>query len=191
MVTLYNKSTVSSAKVCSRHDTELHLVLRPQFWRTGQFGLALDSYYFQVPLDMEWYYPVGWEAVEYTDSISAGGVRPPPNECPWYDTKQSDSAAPVMPELWGIWSTLSLPSLPDPLWPGVITSDRFLSMGKIELNYVLVLNWNVWNRTVFDIELVHLLNWNIWSRRVFYIETGVLMLNWIVWNRTVSTLDCV
>ena len=35
-----------------------------------------------------------------------------------------------MLELWGMWSTPSLPSLPGPLWPGVIAPD----MGKIELN---------------------------------------------------------
>ena len=31
-----------------------------------------------------------------------------------------------------------------------------LSMGQIELNCVLMLNWIVWNRTVFDIEPVYL-----------------------------------
>ena len=43
------------------------------------------------------------------------GVRPPPNKCPGYDTKQSDGEAPVMLELWGMRSTSSLPSLPCPL----------------------------------------------------------------------------
>ena len=38
------------------------------------------------------------------------GVRLPPslNECPGYDTKQSDGKVAVMLELWGILSTLSL-----------------------------------------------------------------------------------
>ena len=44
-----------------------------------------------------------------------------------------------MLELWGMWSNPSLSSLPDPLWPGVIASDRVLSMGQIELNCVLML----------------------------------------------------
>ena len=38
-------------------------------------------------------------------------------------------------------STSSLPSLPGPLWPGVIGPDRVLSMDQIELN------WTARNRT--------------------------------------------
>ena len=60
-------------------------------------------------------------AVEYTD--------PTPNECPGYDTKQSDGKVPAVLELWGMRSTPSLPSLPGPLWPGVVAPDRALSMG--------------------------------------------------------------
>ena len=69
------------------------------------------------------------EAVEYTDRNSAEGLDSPPNECPVYDTKQSDGEVPVMLELWGIQSTPSLPSLPGPLWPGLVAPDRALSMG--------------------------------------------------------------
>ena len=53
-------------------------------------------------------------AVEYTDCFSIEGLDHP-NEYPAYDTKQSDSEVPVMMELWGMWSTPSLPSLPGPL----------------------------------------------------------------------------
>ena len=42
------------------------------------------------------------------------GVRPPTNECPAYDIKQSGGEVPVMLELWGMWNTLSLPSHSDP-----------------------------------------------------------------------------
>ena len=52
-----------------------------------------------------------------------------PNECPGYDTKQSDGKVPAVLELWGIRSTPSLPSLQGPLWPGVIAPDRALSIG--------------------------------------------------------------
>ena len=53
-----------------------------------------------------------------------------PNECQGYDIKQSDREGPVMLELWGMLTTLSLLSLPDPLWPGVITTVRVLSMAQ-------------------------------------------------------------
>ena len=55
-------------------------------------------------------------AVEYTDCTSVEGYPPKKkNECPVYDTKQSDGEVPVMPELWGMRSTPSLPSLLGPL----------------------------------------------------------------------------
>ena len=57
--------------------------------------------------------------VEYTNCISAVG----------YDAKQSDGETPVMLELWGMQSTPLLPSLPSPLWPGVVAPE----MGQIKL----------------------------------------------------------
>ena len=48
----------------------------------------------------------------------------PPSECPGYDTKQSDGEVSAMVELWGMRSTPSLPSLPGPLWLGVVAPDR-------------------------------------------------------------------
>ena len=45
-----------------------------------------------------------------------------------------------MQELWGMRSTPSLPSLPGPLLPGVVASDRVPSMGQRELNSILMLN---------------------------------------------------
>ena len=38
-----------------------------------------------------------------------------PNECTGHDTKQSDGEVPVMPEIWRMQRTPSLPSLPGPL----------------------------------------------------------------------------
>ena len=45
-----------------------------------------------------------------------------------------------MLEVWAMQSTLSLPSLSNPLWPGVVAPDRALSMSQIELNCILMLN---------------------------------------------------
>ena len=64
-------------------------------------------------------------------------------------TKQSDGEASVMLELWGIRSTPWFPSIPGPLWPGVIALARVLSMDQIEQNCGLRLNWIVWNKTVY------------------------------------------
>ena len=79
--------------------------------------------------------------------------KAPHNESPGYDTKQSDGWVPVMFELWRMRSTPLLPSPPGPLWPGRVALDRVQSMGQIELNSVLMLNWIVWNRTVLTFEL--------------------------------------
>ncbi len=97
--------------------------------------------------------------------------------------------------------TPSLPSLSGPLWSGVVAPDRVLSMGQIELNFVLMRNWIVWNWTVLTFKLriyaklnclkcncLCMLNWIVWNITVFYIET-VLTLNWIVWNRTVFYIE--
>ena len=61
-------------------------------------------------------------AVEYINCISAKGVRlPPPNEFPWYDTKQSHGESPVL-KLLEMWSTSSLPLLSGLLWPSLLGS---------------------------------------------------------------------
>ena len=52
-----------------------------------------------------------------------------------YDTKQSDGEVPVMLELGRMQRTLSLLSLPGPLWPWVVAPDRALSIGQIELTW--------------------------------------------------------
>ena len=51
------------------------------------------------------------------------------NECPGYDTKQSDGEVLVMLEHWGMRSTPSLPLPPGPFWLRMIAFDRVLSMG--------------------------------------------------------------
>ena len=41
--------------------------------------------------------------------------------------------ASLMLEPCGMWCTTSLPSLPSPLWPGVVAHDRVLSISQSEL----------------------------------------------------------
>ena len=70
-------------------------------------------------------------ALEYTNCISVNPLRT--NESPVCAPKKSDSKAHVMLELWGMRSTPSLPSLPDPIWARAIAPVRVLSIGQIEL----------------------------------------------------------
>ena len=63
-----------------------------------------------------------------------------PNKCPAYDIKQSESEDSEIMELWEMQITPSFPLLPGSLRPVVVAPDRFLPMGHIELNYVLILN---------------------------------------------------
>ena len=51
--------------------------------------------------------PVGWGCSIYRLHLCKG-VKPQPNVCPDYDTKQSDGGVPVILEFWGMWSTPSL-----------------------------------------------------------------------------------
>ena len=75
-----------------------------------------------------------------TASLQRGKTPSSHNECPRYDIQQSDGNVAVMLELWGMWSTPSLPSLLGSLWLGVVAPHMVLSMGQIELNCILMLN---------------------------------------------------
>ena len=80
------------------------------------------------------------------------GKWPHLNECPDYDIKSSDGMALTL-EIWGMWSTSSLPLLPGPLWLRVVAPDRVLSMCQIEQTVCKqmtdikfwLLNCNTWN----------------------------------------------
>ena len=82
-------------------------------------------------------------AVEYTDCTPAEGY-PPANKCPAYDSKQSDGEVPAVLELWGMRSIPSLLSLPGPLWPGVVATDKGPIYGVNRTNSILMLKWIVW-----------------------------------------------
>ena len=76
--------------------------------------------------------PIGWGCRIHRLHLCIW-CKPPPNDCPGYDTQLSADEALVLLELWVIWSTSSLPSLPDLLWPVMVAPDRVLSNGQIEL----------------------------------------------------------
>ena len=50
-----------------------------------------------------------------------------------------------MLEFWEMQITPLWSSLPGPLWFRVVAAYEFLSVGQIELNFVIQLNWIVWN----------------------------------------------
>ena len=102
--------------------------------------------------------------LENTLTASLQSSKPITNDSHGYDTKQSDGEVPVMLELWGIQCIPLLPLLRGPLWPRVEAFDSLLSIGKIQQNYVLILYWTVWNRTVSTFNCL-----NKW-----------VMFNWIV-----------
>ena len=65
--------------------------------------------------------PVSWGSrIPPASSLQRGKT----NECPGYDTKQSGGDVAVMLEIWGMRSTPSLPSVPGPLWHGVVAPDK-------------------------------------------------------------------
>ena len=114
-----------------------------------------------------------------------------PNECPGYETKQSDGEAPVTQELWWLWSTSSLPSHPAPLlWLGVVVLDRVLSMTQMKLNCVLMQNWIAWNRTVWTFKISTSFKLHTYAKlnclkvELFWHLNFILMLNRIARNRT-------
>ena len=85
--------------------------------------IVIYIHYIQLCIQRFFFSPVGW-GCRIHRLLLCRGVRPPPNECPGYDTKQSDGKVPAVVELWWMRSTLSLPSLPGPLWPGVVAPDK-------------------------------------------------------------------
>ena len=80
------------------------------------------TYILNIRVGCNFICPVGW-GCRIHRLLLCRGVRTP-NECPGYDIKQSDGEVPAMLDLWRMRSTPSLPSLPGPLWPGVIAPDK-------------------------------------------------------------------
>ena len=75
--------------------------------------------------------PVGWGCRIHRLHLCRGEDTPH-NECPRYDTKQTDDEVRIMLKLCGMRSTSPLLSLPSPLWLGVVAPDRVLCMGQIK-----------------------------------------------------------
>ena len=85
--------------------------------------MSLNAFHFNI-LILPLYIAQSAGGVEYTDCTSTEGVRPHHNECPGYDTKQSDDEVCVMLERWGMQCTPSMPSLPGSLWSEAVAPER-------------------------------------------------------------------
>ena len=89
--------------------------------------------------------------VEYTDYTSAD---PPPHPTSVLDMTLNN----LMVRFQWCWSfgeygvPLHCHSSQVHIWPWVVAPDRALSMSQIELNFVLMINWIIWIRTIW-------LNW--------------------------------
>ena len=87
---------------------------------------------------------------KYTPTASLQRGRTPPlTKCTGYDIKLSDGKASAL-EIWGMWSTPSLPLLLGPLWPKAVAPDRVQSMGQINCKQITdvkfwLLYRNTWN----------------------------------------------
>ena len=90
-------------------------------------------------------------------------------------------------KLWRMLSTLSLPSLPGSLWPGMLAPDRVLSMGKKNCltlkqtaNRWLMLNWIMRSRTVELFNSVYLQN--VFTNHIE--DLALNNLQWLICHKT-------
>ena len=60
----------------------------------------------------------------------------------------------IVLNFWGMQRNSSLPLFPGSLWLGVVAPDRDLSLGQIELNSVITLNWIVLKKLFFTFNCV-------------------------------------
>ena len=112
----------------------------------------------------------------------------------WIWRWTTEGEVPVMLELSGMRSILSLLLLSGPLWPGVVAFNRVLSMGQIELNFVFMLNWIVWNGTVYTNKNrfgIDNLQYLMCHKNQTNPETGIIFLFWchMTWTANWKVLN--
>ena len=108
--------------------------------------------------------PVGWDCRIHRLHLRRG-IRPSLNECPRYDSKQSS----MIRELWecGVHSNRSqVHSSPE--W--LLLRGSYLSRTVWYLNCILMLNWILWNRTVFIFNCMY-------TNKLYLIELFVIHSN--------------
>ena len=116
------------AYMCIKWNTKNSLQPYTVMILSSQTSWALLVYENGKQLQIHQVYPVNWGCRIYQLHLCRAG-KTTLYECPGYGTKWSDGEAPVILELWEMWSTPSLPCLPGPFWPRMAVPDRALSMG--------------------------------------------------------------
>ena len=81
-------------------------VLQPSTVISSQTQEPTENLNYLIQRGRLLYCPIGWGCRIHWLHLCRG-VRPPPNECPGYDTKQSDGEVPAMLELWGMQTECS------------------------------------------------------------------------------------
>ena len=80
-----------------------------------------------------------------------------------------------------MWSTPSLPSLPGPLWPRVVAPDRVLFMDENRTKLCIYAKLNCLKSNCFC-----MLNWIVWNRTVYIYKNrfGINNLQWLMCHKT-------
>ena len=127
-----------------------------------------------------WYCRIHWQ-------LLCRGVRLP-NACPGYDIKQSDREVLVMPELLGMQSTPSLPSLPGSLSEKQSFISRSSYCSRSSYSVVLIYSVFIFLGETEMLTFVHfwiwlVYNWNWRSIQLnFLVPRPAVLLLWISFN---------
>ena len=86
-----------------------------------------------------------------------------------------------MLELWGMQNTPLLPTFSDPLWPRVVAPDSLVLFDPLIEPCELMLNWIVWNITVYMYKMdlaLNIFQWLIWHKTKQNQNGSISPLDW-------------
>ena len=85
---------------------EIYTLKQQRHWGANEYNVFIWAFWVCFVISQVVDCPVGW-GCRIHRLLLCRGVRPPPNECPGYDNKQSDGDVPAVLELWEMRSTRS------------------------------------------------------------------------------------
>ena len=98
----------------------------------------------------------------------------PRHKIPGYGTKISDGEVPVMLDLLGMTCSSLMPSLPGPIWSGVIAPVRDLSIWANITKLYNMQNSIAWKRTVLTFKQRAYVRLNLLKKKFFYDKLNCL-----------------